>query len=155
MRQDGKEARLDREDLKAAVRLNVNHFNDPATRDRYLASYAPDVRLHGFPPDVPSSRDGITGFYQAIWGAFPDFALTIEDVLAEGDTAVVRFAWVGTHRGAFMGVPPTGRVVRGYGITLMRYQDGLIAERWQAMDLLGVMLQLGLELAPAKAAGPA
>lgn len=143
------------DELKAAVRLNVTHFNDPATRDRYLASYAPDVRLHGFPPEVPSSRAGIAGFYEAIWAAFPDFTLAIEDVIAEGDTAAVRFGWVGTHRGPFMGVPPTGRVVRGGGITLMRYADGLIAERWQAMDLLGVMAQLGLELGPTKAAGPA
>ncbi len=142
-------------ELKSAVQLNVAHLNDPATRDRYLASYAPDVRLHGFPPDMPANRDGLTGLYQALWAAFPDFELTLENVVVEGDTAAVRFRWTGTHRGDFMGVPPTGLTVRGEGITLMRYADGLIAERWQAMDMLGVFTQLGMTLAPATVPSPA
>lgn len=143
------------DDLKTAVLQTVAHFNDPATRDRYLASYAPDVRLHGFPPDMPANRDGLTGFYQMLWAAFPDFELTIEGVIAEADTAAVRFRWAGTHLGEFMGLPATGVLVRGEGITLMRYADGLIAERWQAMDMLGVMAQLGMTLAPSTLPSPA
>jgi predicted ester cyclase len=41
--------------------------------------------------------------------AFPDLRVQLEDAVAEGDKVVARFTTTGTHRGAFMGLPPTGR----------------------------------------------
>ena len=41
--------------------------------------------------------------------AFPDLELVAEDTIAEADKVVCRFTLRGTHRGEFMGLPPTGR----------------------------------------------
>src|SRR3712207_7685792 len=43
--------------------------------------------------------------------AFPDLRLTIQDIAAEGETVAARVAFLGTHRGGFQGLPPTGKEV--------------------------------------------
>ena len=49
--------------------------------------------------------------YEPWFAAFPDAQATIEDLIAEGDKVVTRFTLRGTHRGAFMGIAPTGKHV--------------------------------------------
>ncbi len=49
----------------------------------------------------------------------------------------------GTHRGPFMGIPPTGKTVRIDLIDIVRVEDGRIAEHWNVVDQLGLMRQLG------------
>jgi predicted ester cyclase len=76
-----------------------------------------------------------------------DGALT-ELVVEEDRVATVSF-WTGTHRGEFMGIPPTGRTVRVEAWTLDRYQDGQLAESRIIMDVVGLLAQLGAVPAPA------
>jgi predicted ester cyclase len=69
----------------------------------------------------------------------------LDDVLdsAEEDTVVYRFTARGTHKGPFMGVPPTGRRVRVVGIGIDRFRDGKMIERWVQYDSAGLLQQLG------------
>ena len=85
------------------------------------------------------------GSVPVIRAAFPDSHHTIEDLIAEGDKVVTRFTWRGTHRGEFMGVPPTGRHVAVGGIWIHRVEDGRIVEgrEWGQLDWLGLLRQLG------------
>ena len=39
--------------------------------------------------------------------AFPDMAMTVDDVIAEGENVVVRWTAVGKHKGELMGIPAT------------------------------------------------
>ncbi len=41
--------------------------------------------------------------------AFPDLRLTIEDLIAEGDTVMARWSCHGTHKGDLNGIAPTGK----------------------------------------------
>lgn len=75
--------------------------------------------------------------------AFPDLETTAEDLIEEGDKVVVRARWTGTHRGAFMGVPATGKRVTGTEIHICRIVDGRLVEQWSEMDMMGLMQQLG------------
>ncbi|HKG24313.1 MAG TPA: ester cyclase [Thermomicrobiales bacterium] len=86
-------------------------------------------------------RIDIAGFR----AAFPDLTLMLDDVLdsAEEDTIVYRFTARGTHKGPFMGVPPTGRRVRVVGIGIDRFRDGKMIERWVQYDSAGLLQQLG------------
>ena len=55
----------------------------------------------------------------------------------------MRWAAVGTHRGAYLGAEPTGRRVTFKGIEVIRVRDGRIAERWGEWDGLELLGQLG------------
>jgi predicted ester cyclase len=50
-------------------------------------------------------------FAQAFYAGFPDVRHVIEDTVADADTVAVRFTLHGTHRGDFMGIPPTGKTI--------------------------------------------
>jgi len=55
----------------------------------------------------------------------------------------VRWGVRGTHRGTFMGVPPTEKPVSVNGIIIYRLEDQKIVEYWGSFDTLGLMQQLG------------
>jgi predicted ester cyclase len=80
--------------------------------------------------------------------------LTIEDIIAEGETVMTRWSCRGTHKGDLSGVAPTGKQVTISGMTVGRLANGKIAEGYVNWDALGLMQQLGVvpELAKAKAA---
>ena len=59
--------------------------------------------------------------------------------------------WTGTHDGAFMGIPPTGRRVSVESWTIDRYRDGRLTESRIIMDVAGMLAQLGVLPAPASA----
>jgi predicted ester cyclase len=77
--------------------------------------------------------------------AFPDYAGTNVEQIAEGEEVANRFVFLGTHLGEFEGVNPTGKRVEFVGHSIDRVVEGKIVESWVEVDLLGVMRQLGAE----------
>jgi predicted ester cyclase len=57
---------------------------------------------------------------------------------------VSRNSVTGTHRGEYMGQPPTGRSVTYDEIFIMRFAGGRITETWGVVDVLSQMKQLGV-----------
>jgi len=86
--------------------------------------------------------------------AFPDLRLTIEDIIAEGETVMARWSCRGTHKGDLSGIAPTGKQFTISGISIARIANGKMAEGWVNWDALSLMQQLGVvpELGKAKAA---
>ena len=86
--------------------------------------------------------------------AFPDLRLTIEDIIAEGETVMTRWSCRGTHKGDLLGIAPTGKQINISGVTITRLEKGKLAEGYVNWDVLGLMQQLGVvpELAKTKAA---
>ena len=83
-------------------------------------------------------------FFRMQVAAFPDLAMTVEDVVDGGDKVVARVRFTGTHQGELMGMPATGRTVNVAVIDIMRFgDDGLVHEHWGVFDALGMMRQLG------------
>lgn len=80
--------------------------------------------------------------------AFPDFQLSIDDQVAEGDRVAARWTMTGTHEGEFYGIPATGKQVGHSGTTFYRLENGRIAEVWLLGDTMGLMQQLGVIPAP-------
>jgi steroid delta-isomerase-like uncharacterized protein len=77
-------------------------------------------------------------------GAFPDQFWETHALVAEGDRVVMYSTWSGTHEGAFMGIPPTGRRVEVAHMYLFRVVDGKVTEYRAVRDDLTMMGQLGL-----------
>lgn len=129
--------------VKAALDRAIEAWN-AGDLDGYLELYAEDVVLHGYPPEMPPNLAGVTGFYRQVWSAFPGGTLTIHDRIVEDDRAALRYTLRGAHEGAFMGAPPTGREVVIEGQTILHFRDGRCVARWQALDQVGLLIQLGL-----------
>lgn len=73
-----------------------------------------------------------------------DKAVEVDEMVAEGDKVVARWAWRVTHEGEYMGIPPSGNQVTLTGMTFHRLAQGKVAENWHQYDALGFMQQLGV-----------
>jgi len=80
---------------------------------------------------------------------FPDLHMTIEAMVAEGDTVAVRVVSEGTNLGLLNGVvPPTGKRFKASQSHWYRVEDGKLAEHWATREDPPAMLQLGILEAP-------
>ena len=110
---------------------------------------APDFIEHEeLPPGITPGLEGSKQMTMMLHSAFPDFKATIDDMLAEGDKVVVRMTWSGTHKGEFMGIPPTGKSVSFGVIDIVRFAGDKFVEHWGLMDSTSMMQQLGSVPAP-------
>src|SRR5215212_4435734 len=134
------------EENKAVIRRWIEAYNE-----RDLEAEA-DVLAPGYVAHVPAAPGplGLEGleawrqFTAPFTEAFPDLRLTVEDIAAtERDKVAARVAFHGTHRGAFQGIPPTGKEVAFSSMEFNRVVDGKVEEHWVELDLLGLMQQLG------------
>jgi len=100
------------------------------------------------------SGDGIEGTKNTIKylrSVFPDFKITIDEVVVSGDKVWARQKGGGTNLGSFAGHPPTGIKAFIDVIDVVRIEDGKIVEHWGVPDQLGMMLQLGHVPQPVRA----
>lgn len=103
--------------------------------------FAPDYQEHQF--GLKTTLEGFKQDIQFLRIGFPDFHLTIEDMIADADTVWVRMTARGTNRGPFMG-PPTGKPITVSVIDVCRFKNGKIVEHWGIPDRFALMAQLGL-----------
>ena len=106
---------------------------------------APDYQMNG-------QRLGPQGARQVtamILAAFPDWRVTVHDLIAEGDRVAARLTYSGTHRGVWQGrgpvrgLPPTGRDFAISSHEFYRIAEGKIAEAWVQSDMASLAEQLG------------
>jgi steroid delta-isomerase-like uncharacterized protein len=98
---------------------------------------------------IPGNQEPLRGpaGYLALIGmmrsGFPDIQWTLEETIVEGEKVAARFTMRGTHQGAFLGVPPTGKKIVVQAMNLYRIADGKIVEERGQPDMLGLMQQIG------------
>lgn len=125
------------------------YFNSGDLEGYITTLYAPEVTFHYYPPELPQGRTGARLYYGAFLQGFPDAAFYPEDIIFEGDKLVVRYRLDATHLGEFNGIPASGKQISFNGITIMRWQDAQVVERWNEADFLGLLQQIGAMSAPA------
>jgi steroid delta-isomerase-like uncharacterized protein len=74
--------------------------------------------------------------------AIPDMEVEIEDIVSEGDRAVVRWRATGTHGGDGFGFPPTNRRIDARGTSWMVIRNGKIVEWWDTWNFGGLLERL-------------
>jgi steroid delta-isomerase-like uncharacterized protein len=125
----------------AAIARAIEQMN-AGNLDGYMELYADNLTLHGYPPGI-EGKEGATAFYTQFRKALPDVELTANDTVADGDMVAARFTVRGTHSDELMGVPASGNRVEVEGQSFFRFEDGRVAERWQSLDGLTLMQQIG------------
>ena len=94
---------------------------------------------HSFPPGLPPGREGLKAFISAFHAAFPDGHLSIDQMIAEGDTIATRLTFRGTHTGDFLGIPSTGKQVVVPALDMARNAHGKLVEHWGGPDQMSLM----------------
>lgn len=103
---------------------------------------SPQFISHDWPNGAPTGPKAFRDYYSAVRSAVPDARYEIDDLIAEGDRVVVRWRLLGTHKGDFRGIAPTGRAIALKGIAIYRVKDGKLMERWVVSDLHGVIEEI-------------
>ncbi len=134
------------EENKNIVRRYQDAYN---TNDLDALDQVLDAHFIGHAPIYPGMPAGLEGAKQAHrtnLALFPDFSVTIEDLVAEGDKVVMRFRAAGTHTGApLFGIPPSGKHFEFTGMSMFRIANGKIVEHWANEDEMGLLRQLGVQ----------
>ena len=119
----------------------VNAGNLDAFDDLISEDFIEHEEFPGLPTRGPEAPKAALGMFIA---AFPDLHMAADDALADGDKVVVRGTISGTHRGEFMGIPPTNKSFEVQFIDIIEFHDGKATEHWGLTDQAAMMQQLGL-----------
>ena len=99
-----------------------------------------------YPTGIEGAKAHITGVRQT----YPDLHITIDRQIAEGEWVATCITARGTHKGSWLGMKPTNRLVVFTGVNIDRVVDAKIIEHGGAVNELGPFLQIGA----IKAVGP-
>jgi len=131
------------EENRTIVRRGFEEGMNQKDLDVFSELLAPNYVNHNMPTPAP----GPEGFKQVMAmfvNGFPDFHITVEDTIAEGDKVATRGYFTGTHTGEFMNIPATGKQVKVSYIDIWRMENGKAVENWVQMDQLSMLQQLGV-----------
>jgi C-1 hydroxylase len=131
---------LSLEENKAIVRHFLEALNkqDLSSLSDFVA---PDYLDH---TNQFQGLDSVKQAITTVYKGFPDFHVTIEDIIAEGEKVWVRETETGTHRGEYQGIAPTGKKMTFTCVDTFKIVDGKIAEAWHVYDFLEFYRQLGV-----------
>jgi steroid delta-isomerase-like uncharacterized protein len=123
----------------------VQRFFEEVLNQKNLAALdqfiSPGAVNHTVPQGMPQETSRFLGLYLS---AIPDIRITVEDLMADGDKVIARVTYHGTHRGAFRGIPPTGKPITSSGINIFRIANGKMVEHWGLSDRLDALQQMGV-----------
>jgi steroid delta-isomerase-like uncharacterized protein len=125
------------------VRRLLEAVRDGWTREAIEEFYAPGYRRYLTPTSTPLTAEAQRERATRLRTAFPDARATLEDIVAEGDRVAYRLTIRGTHEGAFLGVPATGKRVEVSFLAIVRVAGGKLVEEWGGLDQVDLLRQLG------------
>ena len=126
--------------LRRFVEEYWNQGNGTVLDEVFAPNFQDRNPFAGAAPDRAGLKQAVTT-YRA---AFSNQSLTIDDLIAADDKVVWRWTHRGVHSGELMGIPATGKPITFSGITIERFANGQIVERWSQTDMMGFLQQLGV-----------
>jgi len=135
------EGELNKQQFRRLIEEGFNKGN-LAVVDEIVAPALKEYQFVGSgQPDGPEVVKKVIGDCRHL---FPDFTITIQEMVAVGDKVWARATGGGTHGGDFMGRPPTGKKVSVLTLEVARFEDGKMVEHWGVPDRFHMLVQLGM-----------
>ncbi|WP_372910663.1 ester cyclase [Salinigranum sp.] len=103
--------------------------------DVYVPSLS-DGEIHG--------RDAFEAYLRDLRTGFPDWHVTVDDILTSDGMVMKEWTVTATHEGEYNGIPPTNREMEISGMAKIRTENGKVVEDRLYYDLQEVFDQLGL-----------
>jgi steroid delta-isomerase-like uncharacterized protein len=139
-------------DIKEFTRRNIEAVNKgKAAVFAFIDEhYAADIVMHGIFGGETHGLKECKQTFSDLYNVFPDLHFSLDDEIVVENKVAIRWTATGTHKGAFMGVPPTNKKVTTWVLEIDRFVNGKLAELWARFDTLGFMQQLGVVPMPKK-----
>lgn len=94
--------------------------------------------------------NGLDGLKKVISGfrtSYPDVKIVLDDVIYSENEASCKWSLTGTNTGPGE-IPPTGKPVKQWGVSIVHFANGKITGEWVAFDNQSFMEQLGFKMMP-------
>ena len=134
---------LSTEENKLLVRRYLEEVVSTGDVGRLTEFIAPDYTEVYNNARYPTGIDGAKEHVLGVRETYPDLQVRIEQQIAEGDWVVTRITARGTHRGTWLGIKPTGKVVEITGVNIDKVVRGRIVEHGGAANLFESLLEIG------------
>lgn len=101
---------------------------------------------HALPPGQGYSADlrGMKTFIRDFVSGVSGISVEVHDIIQQGDIVASRVTLHGTHTGAFLGIPATGKRLTWVSSDWVRFEGGKVAEHWSVDDNLALMQSIGV-----------
>ena len=93
--------------------------------------------------DAPMDAHTVTAQFAPLVAAFPDWRWNVQNMIIDAAHISLNFSVTGTHRGAFEGIEPTGRVVTISEFTIYRVEGNKFTHVWDLADFASLKEQIG------------
>jgi predicted ester cyclase len=141
---EGRKTQMSTEENKVLVRRFYEEVHNRGNLGAIDEFIDPSFVDHTPVTELAPGIEGVKQVFTMLTSAFPDFRLTVEEQIAEGDKVMSRGAVTATHKGEFMGIAPTGKQIKLNFIEILGVVAGKITDRWEIVDQMGLMQQLGI-----------
>lgn len=131
-----------RDEKVAVVRRFMEEFKNKANLDIVDELFTRDFVLHLPGAMLPPGPEGQKAIGKAVFDAFSEVHVSVEDTIVEGDRVVERHIARAVHTGEFNGVAATGKKVFWTENHIYRVEDGKIAEAWSEVSFHDLMKQI-------------
>jgi steroid delta-isomerase-like uncharacterized protein len=135
------------EENKALIRRWFEEVWNQGRADTIDELVDDNIVIHGLADKDDNVVEGVHAFrefHRQFHGAFPDMAITVEDVIAEGDRVAARCSVRAKHTGETLGIAASNFPVEFDGIAIVKIKDGKFVEAWNNFDFLKMNRQLGV-----------
>jgi predicted ester cyclase len=124
------------------LKRSLERFNAKEL-EGYLEMFDKSVVFHGLSRKLKPGVGGLRQYYTQLRQGFPDMRLASEDAIADGEKIANRYTFYGTHKGEYLGIAPTMKLVISPGLVMHLFRSGKCVETWFAGDSLGFLTQIG------------
>lgn len=93
---------------------------------------------------VPVGVEGMKRHMIDVRKTYPDLKMTIIRQFTDGDTVISEFIMEGTHLGEWLGMKPSGKVLRISGVDIDRFVNGKIVEHGGAVNTFESLFEAGI-----------
>ena len=130
-------------ELRATIERYIDEVLNRGNLELLSEICSPRYKRYVSPTSEPLNLEEQRQRLAAIRLAFPDWKLSTEQIICDGNIAAFRATIKGTHAGSILNLAATGKVITVSALDMVRFQDGKFIEHWGGPDLFNLVQQLG------------